>query len=298
MHNFPNFYNQSLRKYIVAFGNMFNGMVVQRLDSSGTTVQTIAVPISYAPKEKWLARKTLDPNLDRPIAVQYPNLAFEITNISYDGNRKLPATTRIKLNSSSAGSTPNVYAPVPWNIHFALYIFVRNADDAAQIMEQILPFFGPEWTNAINLLPDLGSTGVFDIPTVIDGDVSIEDVYEGDFFTRRALIYTINFTMKGYFFGPVNTRGSRSNVIKKIQLDFIVPSSNSSTITAYDIAHDGRSERIIIRPGLTANGQPTTNSSASISYQLISANSNYGIASNTFHYDDGRRWDPVTDTDE
>ena len=297
MPQFPSFYNQSLRKYIVVFGNMFKDMVVQRMDNSGTTIQTIAVPITYAPKEKWLARMTLDPNLNRPVAVQLPNMAFEITGLSYDGSRRLAGMTRNKSTLSSGGYQ---YTPVPWNINMALYLFVRNADDGAQLMEQILPFFGPEWTNAVNLIPDMGRAGVYDIPTILN-DVTIEDVYEGDFITRRAMIYTLNFTIKALFFGPVSTRGSRAKVIKQIQLDFAVPSfetSSNTSITDWEVAHTGRSSRITIQPGLLANGAPTTNSAASINYQLISANSNFGIASNTFFFTDGKKWNPITNQDE
>jgi hypothetical protein len=264
-------------------------MVVQRYDATNNLVQTIGVPISYAPKEKWLARMSMDPNLNRPIAAQFPAISFEIIDFQYDGERRLSSVQRQDFPTGGFQ-----YAPVPWNISFNLYLFVRNADDGAQLLEQILPFFGPEWTNKIILVPGGNS---YNIPTILNG-VTTEDLYGGDFLTRRSLVYTLNFTMKAMFFGPVNISGSRSKVIKKIQLDFGIPFSNSNMeISDYDVEHTARSERVIITPGLLANGAPTTNSAASISYSLISANSNYGIASNNFFFTDGLRYDPDTDTD-
>ncbi|NBR25237.1 MAG: hypothetical protein EBU08_15970 [Micrococcales bacterium] len=287
------FYNQTLRRYIVTFGNMFNELVVQRLDATQTRVQTIAVPITYAPKEKFLARTTLDPNLNRPLAVQLPAMSFEITGMSYDGERRLSSTTQnVKLTTKQSGVLRN-YVPVPWNIDFSLYIYIRNADDGAQILEQILPFFGPEWTNSVLVLPSMGIP--YDIPTEITG-VSMEDAYEGSFDGRRTIIYTVNFVMRGYFFGPIHSTGPRNKLIKKIKLDFMVPEGN--TITDLVVADTGRSERIIITPGLLANGSPTSNSAASINYQLITANSNYGFAANVFSYGDGLKFNPTTGNDE
>lgn len=282
------------------FGNMFADMAIQRLDASGTVIQTISVPIAYSPKEKWLARLASDPTLTRPIALQLPNMSFEIMNMTYDGSRRLNSMQQNKkVNSVATGSISSQYTPVPWNIDFNLYIAVRNADDGMQLMEQILPFFGPEWTNAVRLIPSLDIT--MDIPTIITG-VTIEDAYEGDFNTRRAMIYTLSFTVKGYFYGPIRTAGPRSKVIKRIQLDFNVPTANNNfsvyDISDYEVSVTGRTDRVVITPGLLANGSPTTNSAASINYQLISSNSNYGIASNTFNYYDGLKYNPTTGDDE
>lgn len=298
------FYNQTLRRYIVMFGDMFNGMVVQRIDSSETKIQTIGVPITYSPKEKFLARTMLDPNLDRPIQVQLPQIAFEMISMTYDGSRRLSSVQQNKKqNPTVSGSIYTQYTPVPWNMTFALYLFVRNADDGAQLMEQIIPFFGPEWTNSVNLIPSMGIK--YDIPTILN-DVSIEDAYEGDFITRRAMIYTLTFTVKGYFFGPVKTTGPRNKVIKKIRLDFGVPKSTFDidgttldfSITDEEVLTTGRTDRVILTPGLLANGSPTTNSAASINYQLISANSNFGVCSNTFFYLDGLKFNPAKGQDE
>jgi hypothetical protein len=184
------------------------------------------------------------------------------------------------------------YAPVPYDINFNLYSYVRNADDSAQIMEQIVPYFGPEWTNSVRILSQTDVT--LDVPTVLN-NISIEDTYEGDFNTRRALIYTFDFTVKGYFYGPVRRQG----VIKRAQIDFGVVSGNAGNkITLEDVSKTGRSSRIVIQPGLLANGSPTTNSSASIPYRQIDADDDYGFCSNTFFYTDGFKYNPVTGQDQ
>lgn len=273
------------------FGNMFNDIVVQRLDSAGTTIQSIGVPIAYGPKEKWLVRISQDPDLDQEVSIQVPRLAFDILSFTYDPTRKLQSTQKNKaISPTDTDKTLYQYTPVPYNINMALYIFVQNADDGAQILEQILPFFAPEWTNNVITVPELDIR--MDIPTVLN-DVSLEDTYQGDFLTRRALIYTLSFTIKGYFYGPVRSSG----IIKRIQVDLMAVSGQGE-VTNQEVAETGRSHRIVITPGLLADGNPTTNAAASISTSLISANSNFGIATNTFFFTDGLKFDPKSGTDK
>lgn len=285
------FYNQTLRRYIVMFGNMFNDIVIQRLDSAGTTIQSIGVPIAYGPKEKWLVRISKDPNLDQEVSIQVPRLAFDILSFTYDPTRKLQSTQKnVAILPTDTDKALYQYTPVPYNINMALYIFVQNADDGAQILEQILPFFAPEWTNNVITVPALDIRA--DIPTVLN-DVSLEDTYQGDFLTRRALVYTLSFTIKAYFYGPVRNSG----IIKRVQVDLMAV-SGAGEVTDEEVTETGRSHRIVITPGLTADGNPTTNSAASISSSLISANSNFGIASNTFFFTDGLKYDPISGSDK
>jgi hypothetical protein len=287
------FYHQSLRKYVVMFGNMFNDIVVRRYDSAGNNISAIAVPLAYGPKEKFLVRITQDPRLDQQIAIQLPRLGFEMTTLNYDGTRRLQGVNRnIKVTTTDDNKLDFNYMPVPYDLQFNLYAYVRNADDGAQILEQIVPYFGPEWTNQVRILPQTNLT--IDVPTILN-TVSIEDTYEGDFEQRRALIYTFDFTIKAYFYGPVRRQG----IIKRSQIDFgIVTSNENNEITAEDIATTGRSSRIVIVPGLLANGSPTTNSSASIPYTQIKSDDDYGFCSNTFLYFDGYKYNPKTNTDE
>jgi hypothetical protein len=274
------------------FGNMFNDLVVRRYDAAGTNVGAIAVPLSYAPKEKFLVRITQDPALDQQVAIQLPIMSFEMTTLNYDGTRRLNAHNRNVKVTTDEDKLDFNYAPVPYDLQFNLYAYVRNADDGAQILEQIVPYFGPEWTNSLRIIPQTSITQ--DIPTILN-TVSIEDAYEGDFETRRALIYTFDFTVKAYFYGPVRRQG----IIKRSQIDFgIVTSNVGNKITLEDVAQTGRSSRIVIQPGLLANGSPTTNSAASVPYTQIDADDDYGFCSNTFFYTDGRKYNPVTGQDQ
>ena len=284
------FYHKSLRKIIVMFGNMFNDMVVQRTDASGATIQTMAVPISYSPKEKFLARLAADPNLDRSLAITLPQLSFEMISMQYDASRRLQGGLKnVVVDPNDLGKVKRQYVPVPYNMNFVLYAYVRNADDGAQIMEQIVPFFAPEWTSTIRLVPEISLN--LDVPTILQ-DVTTEDTYEGDFTTRRAMIYTFNFVVKGYFFGPVKRQG----IIKRVQIDAAALPGDTD-ITDAEMASKGRDSRIVVVPGQWANGAPTANSAESIAYSLISANSNFGLAVNTFFYTDNRKYSPITGED-
>ena len=286
------FYHQSLRKYVIMFGNMFNDIVVRRYDTNGTNISAISVPLAYGPKEKFLVRLIQDPNLDQQIAIQLPRMGFEMTTLNYDGSRRLTGVSRNIRVVSDRDKFDYNYVPVPYDLQFNLYAYVRNADDGAQILEQIVPYFGPEWTNQVRILPQTNIT--IDVPTILN-TVSIEDTYEGDFETRRALIYTFDFTIKAYFYGPVRRQG----IIKRSQIDFGIVSSNSvNKITMEDVANTPRNSRIVIVPGLLANGSPTTNSAASIPYKQIDADDDYGFCSNTFFYDDGLKYNPKSGTDE
>jgi len=286
------FYHQSIRKYVIMFGNMFNDIVVRRLDTTGVSLQSVAVPLAYGPKEKFLVRITQDPNLDQQVAIQLPRMGFEMTTLAYDGQRRLAGTSRNVKVVDDKNKLDFTYMPVPYDLNFNLYAYVRNADDGAQIMEQIVPYFGPEWTNQVRLIPEMNL--IQDVPTILN-TVSIEDTYEGDFDTRRALIYTFDFTVKAYFYGPVRRQG----IIKRSQIDFgIVAGNTANRITLDDISRTGRSSRIVVQPGLLANGSPTTNSAASIPYTQIEATDDYGFCSNTFFFTDGLKYNPVTGSDE
>ena len=275
------YYHQTIRKYIIAFGNCFNDITVQRLNSSNVRVQTIGVPIAYGPKESFLVRINQDPNLDKDVMVQVPRIGFEIIGMSYDGTRKLASTLKNKVVSTSDSNVFNTqYVPVPYNIQIVLSIFVKNADDGAQILEQIVPYFRPEFTTAVNLIPEMGL--VADTPIVLN-DISIEDTYEGDLVTRRSLIWNLNFTIRAFLFGPITT----GKVIKRAQVDF----------HANNVIGSARDSRVISTPGLLANGSPTSNSSASVSTDLISGDDDYGFAEDTFFYTDGLNYNPVTGSD-
>ncbi len=268
-----------IRKYVIVFGSMFNDLTIQRYNGT-TRVQTLAVPIAYGPKQKFLVRLETDPNLDREIAISLPRLGFELTGISYDPIRKLNSTQKNSYVFSDKTLLKTQYTPVPYNIDFTLSIMVKNADDGTQILEQILPYFKPEWNIAVNLVPEMNIS--MDIPTVLNS-VSLDDAYDGDFMSRRVLMWDLSFTMKGYLYGPI----SNSGVITRTQVDLYANTASNTP----------RSSRLVAVPGLLANNAPTTNSAASISRNLIDADDDYGFASNTFFFLDGLKYDPVSGGD-
>ena len=181
-----------MRKYVIVFGSMFNDLTIQRNNGS-SRVQTLAVPIAYGPKQKFLVRLDTDPNLDREIAISLPRLGFELTGINYDPIRKLNSTQKNSFVFSDKTLLRTQYTPVPYNIDFTLSIMVKNADDGTQILEQILPYFKPEWNMSVNIMPDMDIS--MDIPTVLNS-VSLQDSYDADFMSRRVLMWDLNFTMK------------------------------------------------------------------------------------------------------
>lgn len=256
------YYHSIIRKYIIMFGTMFNDIDVQRFNTAGERIQTLRVPIAYGPKEKFLVRLAQDPNFDRDVAISLPRMSFEITTMNYNSTRKLPSTIKNVYTYSDKDKLKYQYTPVPFDINIALSVFVKNADDGVQILEGILPFFTPEWTNSVNLIPELKLK--MDVPVVFN-DISTEDTYEGDFSTRRALIHTLNFTVKGYLFGPVRSQG----VIKRAIATTNVEKTDGSASAISSI--------LTSTPGLTANGTPTTDSTITIPPEQISSTDDYGF---------------------
>lgn len=254
-----NFYHGTIRRYVALFGTLFNDIYVNRPDTVRNEIHTIKVPVMYGPKEKVLARLTADPDLNRKAAIVLPIISFEMTDIQYDGSRKLNTIgKRYKKDGTDPSKMYYQYNPVPYNISFSLSILVKNTDDGTRIIEQILPFFTPEWTATVSLIPDMDIT--MDIPIIL-GDVRLNDTYEGDFETRRTLEWNLTFTLKGYIFGPVH----RSGVIKFANTSIYNSLSSNTELV-----------NVIIQPGLLANGSPTTNASLTISSDLIYPDDDYG----------------------
>jgi hypothetical protein len=197
------YYHATLRKYIIMFGNIFNEIQVDRFDSSGNKIQTLNVPLEYSPKQKSIQRVTADPTLNRDIAATLPRLGFEMTSLTYAGARKLNSSTKIVRGVNTGGNDFGfVYTPVPYDMSFSLHVLVKNAEDGTQIIEQILPFFTPDYTVTIRALPELNIN--LDIPIELNS-VTTDDSYEGDFdASRRILTWQLDFTVKGYLFGPIN----------------------------------------------------------------------------------------------
>ena len=228
------FYHDTIRKYVILFGTIFNDVYINKVEA-GETVKTLKVPIAYGPKEKFLARITQDPNLNKPVAIQLPRMAFELTDMNYASERKLPTINRISVQDPTNPSKMMYqYNPVPYDLNFTLYIMVKRADDGTRIIEQILPFFTPDWTPTINL--DSTMQHKYDIPVILNS-VSSSDTYEGDFKERRAIIWTLQFTMKGYIFGPTRkAKAIKNSVINLYEVDSAQPMNDAIGNTqVYDI---------------------------------------------------------------
>ena len=191
------FYHETIKRAVSVFGTLFNNITVERSDG-----KIIPVPLAYGPRSRWIARlqSTLDPTA-KAIAITLPRMGFELTSIEYDSTRKLTKKTQFRKADSSNPQKMNYqYAPAPYNFGFQLSILVKNTDDGLQIIEQILPYFTPDYTVTINTVPTMGDKR--DVPIILNS-VTQEDTYEGDLETRQALTYTLEFTMKNYIYGPV-----------------------------------------------------------------------------------------------
>lgn len=256
------FYFNLIRKYIITFGTLFNNIYITKETTQGDVVSRIRVPITYGPKEKSLARVVQDPAIDRPTAVYpLPMMSFEMTGFSYDGSRKLQTINRNVFNDPDDDEKRRLqFNPVPYNIGFKLSILVKNADDGTKIVEQILPYFTPDWTVTAELIPEMNIK--HDIPVILN-TVNLSDVYEGQFETRRTMVWELDFTLKGYLYGPVKTK----KVIK-----YAITNIHGSMDRTSDAL-----TRITIQPGLTANGQPTSNASLSIPVDDILATDDFGF---------------------
>jgi hypothetical protein len=215
------FYHDTIRKYVILFGTLFNDVYINK--SNGTNEsQTIKIPISYGPKQKFVSRLAQDPNINKPVAIQLPRMGFELIDINYAPERKLPTINRLAVQDpNNTNKLQYQYMPVPYDFSFVLYIMVKNADDGTRILEQILPFFTPDWTPTLNL--DSSMQHKYDTPIILNS-VSSEDTYEGDFVNRRALIWTLQFTLKGFIFGPTKTTKSiKTSIINLYEVGNATP---------------------------------------------------------------------------
>ena len=263
------FYNESMRRMTIGFGQIFNNIQIKRKDDTGKVIQTIRVPLAYGPKEKFLVRLDQQSSLDnREFAITLPRMGFEIAGISYDPTRKLTRIQKFKqVKSNKDGKVLDFnYTPVPYNISYNLFSFTASAEAGLQIIEQILPFFQPDFTVTINAIPTLNIKR--DIPIILNS-VNYEDTYSGDFTTRRAVIYTLNFTAKTYLFGPSTSQ----KVIKTVQTD-----QYSDT----DRVNKARESRIIVVPS------PTT----------ADADDDFGFTTTIDFFEDGKKYNVTKDTDE
>ena len=272
---FEYFYHEIIRKTVIAFGTLFNKIQIRKTDNSGNVVSVIEVPLAYGPTQKFLARLEQSPDLNKPFQMNLPRMSFEISGINYDSRRKTTATqTFLSHNVSDKSDIRKAYMPVPYDIDFELSIMTKQNDDMLQVIEQILPYFQPSYNLTVDLIESIGEKR--DIPIILN-NITMQDDYEGDFSTRRALIYTLKFTAKTYLFGPVSTDNATSDIIKKVSIGFISGESNKSPT---------RDLTYTVEPQATKNytGTVLTNISTDVevSDTTIEVNSASGISSKSY----------------
>lgn len=210
------YYHERIRKTVAMFGKLFNDIYVLRKNSSGDVISQVKVPLSYAPKDKFLERIRENPDLynDQKVAIKLPRMSFEIVSVTYDPTRQLPKTNYVNKAGTSNSSRSKIYTYVPYNISFQLSLYAKNQDDALQIVEQIIPYFNPQYTLTIKPLADFPDLKE-DVPVTLTG-VTLTDDYEGPVEQRRTIIYTLDFDIKINFYGPIGEQG----IIRKSIVEF------------------------------------------------------------------------------
>ena len=225
------FYNRTIRKIVVAFGTVFNDIYVVRYTKDGVTAkETIKVPLNWGAKEKYITRLTSDPTLTKSIATTLPRISFDMTGMSYDSSRKLPSTMR-NFSANTANSIKSQFVSVPYNFDFSLSIYVRNTEDGTQILEQILPFFTPDFSVTVDFIPSMEPK--YDMPIILNS-VSNEVDYEGEMMTTRMIIWNLEFTAKGHIWPPIKT----GKIITSANTNlFIQPNSTLEQQVSVDFAN-------------------------------------------------------------
>ena len=221
---FEYFYHEILRKTIISFGTLFNGLQIKHKDSDDNTTSVIKVPLAYGPTQKFLARLEQSPDLNKSIQITLPRMSFEFIGMSYDPSRKVTTTqTFLSPATSDKAEEKKTYMPVPYNMNFELSIMCKLNDDALQLVEQIVPYFQPSYALSVDLVSTIGEKR--DIPVVLENITMVDD-YEGDYSTRRVLLYTLRFSAKTYLFGPVSS--TTSDIIKKVAIGYIAAESSGT----------------------------------------------------------------------
>ena len=259
-------YHEIIRKTVVGFGTLFNNIELRR--TKGSKTEVMKVPLAYGPKQKFLARlrQVGDLTTQDQAQITLPRVSFEIQGISYDPTRKLSPISAIR-NTKADGNEAKSFMPVPYNINFELAILAKNQDDSLQILEQILPYFQPSFNLTMNLIPDLGEKR--DYPVTLTS-VDYSDEYEGDYDTRRTLVYTLQFVAKTYLYGPVND--ATGEVIKKVQVDY---ATNMDRQAPRELRYTVQPDPLTADPG-----------------------DDFGFNEFTSHFVDSKDYNPVTGQDE
>ena len=215
-------YNQIIRRLTLGFGNLFDDITLVRYNIDGTESERFIVPIAYAAKELYVQRLQSDYNLDKKVQMTLPRMSFELTGMSYDASRK--QNTNIKNFINTDAGIKSQYNPVPYNFTYSLYLYTRNIEDAHQIVEHILPYFTPDYTIKINMVPELGI--IKEVPIILNTtnfDITYEGLRDTD---TRTIVWTLDFTVKGFIFGQTDTPKiigtSITNILNQIDSNSVV----------------------------------------------------------------------------
>ena len=224
------YYHETIRKYVAVFGTLFNDINIQRRNSAGVITEQVKVPITYEARDKLILR-TRAGVADGSVAATLPRMGFVMNGITYDGTRKLNTVGQVfAANTASSSNLLKQYNPVPYNFDFVLTAMVDNAEDGAQIFEQIVPFFTPEFTVSVTLIADMNIKP--DIAIVLNS-TSTEDSYEGELTVRREIIWGFNFVMKGYIYPDIKS----GTVTKEVIVNLRTP-ADEAEVPEYIILED------------------------------------------------------------
>ena len=264
------FYHEILRKTVISFGTLFNDINVRHDDRSGATISETKVPLIYGPKQKFLAKLEQQEELTKATAITLPRMSFEMSSMNYDPSRKGSITRTFKaVDKTDSTKTKKVYLPVPYNVGFELNVMTKLNDDALQIVEQILPFFQPDYTITLNDNTSMGTTR--DVPIILS-NVTYADEYDGSFEDRRVLTYTLSFTSKFYLYGPVTDQ----KVIKRVQVD---------QYTDVQVNAPKREQRYSVTPNPVGSSAPSSD------------DDNFGFNEEVSFFEDAKNYDESSGTD-
>lgn len=267
------FYHQTMRKTIAVFGSLFNDISIVRRDKNGNEIKRIKVPLAYGPKERYLARVEKEPDFSQGPTIELPRMAFQIVSFAYDSSRKLNTMHRNRTAIEGDGSQVNrQFNPVSYKLGIELYVLSKFIDDANQIVEQILPWFTPDYTVTVKAIPALRL--IDDVPVTLQS-VNMADNFEDDWLNRRDIIWTLNFEVKTHFYGPIKPE----DVITKAQTDFLIP--------------NGDAQDPVVRAAAPRLSRYTLEPLPGSTFE-----ENYGYTDNYEEFNDNLKYNPVTGNDE
>lgn len=269
------FYHQTMRKMVAVFGTLFNDISVVRRSSTNQEIKRMKVPLAYGPKERFLARLSKQPDFNQGQTIELPRLAFQITNITYDGTRKLNTMHRnVQAIEDTGELVKRQYNPVAYKLTMELYVLAKYIDDANQIVEQILPWFTPDYTVTVKSIPELQL--IDDVPVTLQS-VNMSDNYEDDWLSRRDIVWTLTFEVKTLFYGPVKPKP----VITTTQVDFLVPGIGKDVQEAQTLAETPRISRATVEPFIGST-----------------FNEIFGYEDSIETFSDSKKYDPISGTDQ